>query len=82
MPASNSQYSDQLSEAELAERAEKRLMKIPYKHLGPAGRILVDNPRAATPEQRREQFREVEGGGSREVTNIQLPLISRVPDSG
>ena len=82
MPASNSQYSDQLSEAELAERAEKRLMKIPYEHLGPAGRILVDNPRASTPEQRREQFREVEGGGSREATNIQLPLISRVPDSG
>ena len=82
MPASNSQYSGQPSEAELADRAEKRLMKIPYEHLGPAGRILVDNPRAATPEQRREQFREVEGGGSGEATNRQLPLISTVPDGG
>lgn len=81
MPA-QSQQSSHPSEAELAERAEERLMKIPYEHLGPAGRILVDNPRASTPEQRREQFQEVEGGGSGETANRQLPLIRPVPEGG
>lgn len=80
MPASHSQHSSHPSEAELAERAEERLMKIPYEHLGPAGRILVDNPRGSTPEQKREQFQKVEGGGSGETANRQLPLIGTVPD--
>jgi hypothetical protein len=80
MPSSNSKSSDHPSEAELAARAEKRLMKIPYEHLSPAGRILVDNPRAATPEQRREQFRTVDGSGSGETTPSQLPLIRGVED--
>lgn len=82
MSSSNSRPSGQPSESELAARAEKRLMKIPYEHLSPAGRILVDNPRSATPEQRREQFRTVEGSGSGEATPSQLPLIRSVEDGG
>ena len=70
-----------MSDEEHAERAEKRLMEIPYHQLGPAGRILVDNPRPSTPEERRAGFRPVEGSGSGETTNTQLPLIGSVGDN-
>lgn len=71
-----------LSDQERADRAEKRLMEIPYDQLGPAGRILVDNPRPSTPEQRRAGLRQVECSGSGEVTDAQLRLMGSVGDGG
>ena len=67
-----------MSDEEHAARAEERLKEIPYHQLGPAGRILADNPQPATPEKRREQFRQVEGGGSGRTTDTQLPLMGSV----
>ena len=71
-----------MSDEEHAERAEERLKEIPYHQLGPAGRILADNPLPPTPEQRRERFRQVEGGGSGRTTETQLPLMGSVKDGG
>lgn len=74
--------SSQMSDQERAERAQKRLMQIPREQLGPAGRILFDNPRSATPEEQRAQFRGIDGAGSGENANAQLPLLHGVGDGG
>ena len=48
---------------ELALEAQLRLERTPYHLLGPAGKILVDNPPSyATPQRRRERFRVIVGG--------------------
>ena len=50
---------------ELALEAQLRLERTPYYLLGPAGRILVDNPPPyATPQQRRKRFRVIVGGAN------------------
>jgi len=64
----------QLSDQERAQRAEERLKEIPYHQLGPAGRILVDNPRSPTSEQRRAAIRPVEGNDLGEMAEGQLQL--------
>lgn len=47
---------------EMAIRAQLRVESIPYDQLGPAGRILVDNPPSyLTPEERRRRFRVING---------------------
>ena len=73
-----------LSTSEVVAQAEERLMRTPYEELGPAGRILVDNPRPASPESRRSQMRRIDGeGGSAEVSNqSQLPFLHSVKDPG
>lgn len=66
--------SNQISDEERAKRAEERLMQIPRDQLGPAGRILVDNPRSPTSEQRRAAIRPVEGNGLGDMAEGQLQL--------
>lgn len=73
--------SSQMSDEERAKRAEERLMQIPRDQLGPAGRILFDNPRSATPEEQRAQFRGIDGAGSSENADAQLQLLSSVGDA-
>ena len=47
---------------EMAIEAQLRLEGIPYHQLGPAGRILVDNPPSyLTPEVRRGRLRVIDG---------------------
>ena len=50
-------------------------MEIPYHQLGPAGRILVDNPPRQTAEQRRSMLYSVEGSGRDEEPHKQLQLV-------
>ena len=74
--------SNHMSDKERAERAQKRLMQIPREQLGPAGRILFDNPRTTTPEEQRAQLRGIDGDGVGENANAQLPLLHGVGDGG
>ena len=72
----------QMSDEERAKRAQERLMQIPRDQLGPAGRILFDNPRSATPEEQRAQLRGIDGDGTGETANAQLRLLNSVGDGG
>ena len=72
----------QMSDEERAKQAQERLMKIPRDQLGPAGRILFDNPRSPTPEQQRAQFRGIDGDGSGDAASTQLAFLNSVGDGG
>ena len=61
---------------EMAEMAEEHLRRVPHKRLGPAGRLLVDNPREMTPQYRRSLLRVIHGEGSMNVSSGQTTSVA------
>ena len=62
-----------------ARRAEKYLESVPPDKLGPAGRILVSNPRQIPRERARPSLEGIDGGISERPLSTQLPLMGSVP---
>ena len=63
-----------------ARIAEEHLKSIPYEKLGPAGKVLVDNPRDRSAKNSRERLKGIEGGSSKRDSVSQPPLLCGVPD--